>query len=63
MWPPLVSAERFWAVQRLLADPGRRGKRPASASHLLSYQVRCAVCDAPCRPAGASPSGTATSRP
>jgi site-specific DNA recombinase len=47
MWPPLVSAERFWAVQRLLADPGRRGKRPASASHLLSYQVRCAVCDAP----------------
>jgi DNA invertase Pin-like site-specific DNA recombinase len=44
MWPPLVTAELFWAVQRVLFDPDRAMKRPDRARHLLSYQVKCAVC-------------------
>lgn len=44
LWPPLVDAEMFWAVQRVMGDPARRTTRPGRAYHLLSAVARCAVC-------------------
>jgi site-specific DNA recombinase len=41
-WPSLVDDEKFYPVQRILDDPGRRHKRPARARSLLS---RLALCD------------------
>jgi site-specific DNA recombinase len=46
-WPPLVDAETFWAVHRLLSDPSRHtgGSRPGRKSTtLLSSLARCAEC-------------------
>jgi DNA invertase Pin-like site-specific DNA recombinase len=43
-WPALVSEEVFYAAQNVLNDPARTTTKPARASHLLSYLVRCAVC-------------------
>ncbi len=45
-WPPLVDAELFWAVQRILTDPARTTTRPGprGATTLLSAVVKCAEC-------------------
>jgi site-specific DNA recombinase len=44
-WPPLVDAETFWAVHRILSDPARRTTRPGRRTHaLLSSLARCAKC-------------------
>lgn len=50
-WPPLIDAETFWAVHRLLADRTRHtgatnaGRpRDGRARHLLSALAYCAVC-------------------
>ncbi|AYF30776.1 resolvase [Micromonospora tulbaghiae] len=47
IWPALVSEETYWAVVRMLGDPARTTTRPGRAVHLLSYIVRCGVCDGP----------------
>jgi len=47
-WPPLIDAETFYAVQRILTDPARRttrfGARPGT--HLLSAVATCGECGA-----------------
>jgi DNA invertase Pin-like site-specific DNA recombinase len=45
-WPPLVTEEQWWAVQRILGDPKRLRYRsgPGRRSHLLSSIARCAEC-------------------
>jgi len=43
-WPPLIEPEVFWAAQQVLSDPNRVTYRPGRARHLLSNQIRCAVC-------------------
>jgi site-specific DNA recombinase len=40
-WPPLVDAETFWAVRRLLLSPERRTSRPGRGIHLLSMIAEC----------------------
>lgn len=47
-WEPLVEPDVFFAVQRILAEPGRSTirTRPGSAVHLLSYLARC-TCGEP----------------
>ena len=47
VWPGLVDEETFWACVRLLEDPSRTTTRAGRAVHLLSYIVRCGVCDGP----------------
>lgn len=47
IWPALVDEETYWSVVRMLGDPSRATTRPARAAHLLSYLVRCGVCDGP----------------
>lgn len=46
-WPPLVDAETFWAVRRLLLGRTRSGPRPGRVRHLLSMIARCGVCGGP----------------
>jgi DNA invertase Pin-like site-specific DNA recombinase len=46
-WPPLVDAELFWTVQRILTDPKRVTTRPGKAKHLLSMIARCDECGEP----------------
>ncbi len=43
-WPPLVSAETFWACYRLLTDPSRRTTRPGRGTYLLSSLATCGKC-------------------
>lgn len=43
-WPPLVDAEKWWAVHRILSDPSRTTTRPGRAVHLLSSLAVCAEC-------------------
>lgn len=43
-WEPLVTREKFYAVQNILDDPARLVARPARAAHLLSMIARCDVC-------------------
>ncbi|WP_240742063.1 recombinase family protein [Micromonospora zingiberis] len=48
IWPALLDDEdTYWACVRLLQDPSRTTTRAGRAVHLLSYIVRCAVCDGP----------------
>ncbi|MEW2386530.1 recombinase family protein [Micromonospora sp. NPDC047707] len=47
IWPPLVSEKTYWSVVRMLGDPSRTTTCPGRAVHLLSYMVRCGVCDGP----------------
>ncbi|WP_018791547.1 recombinase family protein [Salinispora arenicola] len=47
IWPALVAEETYWSVVRMLGDPSRTTTRPGRAVHLLSYLVRCGVCDGP----------------
>jgi DNA invertase Pin-like site-specific DNA recombinase len=47
VWPPLVNEETFYAVQRILTDPGRTTRKPGKAKHLLSMIARCGVCGGP----------------
>jgi site-specific DNA recombinase len=49
VWPPLIDEETYWACVRLLQDPSRKTTRPGRAVHLLSYIVRCGVCQGPVR--------------
>jgi len=46
-WDGLVDEETYWAAVRLLEDPSRTTTRAGRAVHLLSYVVRCGVCDGP----------------
>jgi site-specific DNA recombinase len=43
-WPPLVDAETWWAVHRILSDQSRTTTRPGRAVHLLSSLAVCAEC-------------------
>lgn len=43
-WDPIVSESVFYAVQRVLSEPGRRITRPGRQLHLLTYLARCGVC-------------------
>jgi site-specific DNA recombinase len=43
-WPPLVEADTFYAVQRILTGPGHQRTSPGQQRHLLSYLGVCAVC-------------------
>jgi DNA invertase Pin-like site-specific DNA recombinase len=43
-WPPLVDAETWWAVHRILSDPKRYTSRPGRAVHLLSSVAVCGEC-------------------
>lgn len=43
-WPAIVDAGLFDRVQRILADPSRRTRRPGRANHLLSMIIRCDIC-------------------
>jgi site-specific DNA recombinase len=45
-WPPLVDAETFWAVHRLLSDPARKKTRsgPRTGIYLLSSVAWCGEC-------------------
>jgi site-specific DNA recombinase len=45
-WDALVDEDVFWACQRVLRDPARTERRPARASYLLSYLMRCGGCTA-----------------
>lgn len=47
IWPALVDEDLYWACVRLLEDPSRTTTRAGRAVHLLSYIVRCGVCDSP----------------
>ncbi|MEN3610312.1 recombinase family protein [Plantactinospora sp. ZYX-F-223] len=47
IWPALVDEDTYWACVRLLEDPSRTTTRAGRAVHLLSYIVRCGVCDGP----------------
>jgi DNA invertase Pin-like site-specific DNA recombinase len=44
MWPPLVTEEQWWAVQRILGNPDRLRWRPGTNNHLLTSVAKCAVC-------------------
>jgi site-specific DNA recombinase len=46
IWPALVDAEVFHAVQTILTDPKRVTTRPGRAVHLLSYLGTCSPCGA-----------------
>jgi site-specific DNA recombinase len=46
IWPAIVDAETFYAVQRVLTDPKRVTTRPGRAVHLLSYLGTCGPCGA-----------------
>jgi len=50
-WPALVKAEDWYAARRILLDPKRTmtKSRPGRFKYLLSYIVRCGVCDEPCQ--------------
>jgi DNA invertase Pin-like site-specific DNA recombinase len=43
-WPAIVDRALFERVQRILADPARRTRRPGRAVHLLSLIAVCGVC-------------------
>jgi site-specific DNA recombinase len=43
-WPPMVDAETWWAVHRILTDPNRSRTRPGRARHLLSGIALCNEC-------------------
>jgi site-specific DNA recombinase len=43
-WPPLVTEEQWWAVQRILSDPSRQSFRPGRGGSLLAGVVRCGEC-------------------
>jgi site-specific DNA recombinase len=59
-WPPLVTEEQWWAVQRKLSDPSRLTWRPGSkAGHLLAGVARCGKCLSPLY-AAPDPAGTYT---
>jgi len=46
-WDPIVDVDKWWAVQRILADPSRRTtSRPGRIKHLLTRLMTCAVCGA-----------------
>jgi hypothetical protein len=45
VWPPLVTEDVFWTVQRILTDPART-TTGRTARYLLSHVVRCGVCGA-----------------
>jgi|GEM_PF-743817 len=47
VWDGLVDEETYWACVRLLEDPSRTTTRAGRAVHLLSYLVKCGVCDGP----------------
>jgi site-specific DNA recombinase len=47
IWPPLVGAEQFYDVQRILTDPKRVTTRPGKGVHLLSYLATCHPCGSP----------------
>jgi site-specific DNA recombinase len=49
-WPALVTAEDWYGARRVLLDPKRTmtKARPGLFKYLLSYLVRCGVCDEPC---------------
>lgn len=44
IWPAIVEAEHFYAVQQILSDPKRVTTRPGRGVHLLSYLGICAPC-------------------
>jgi site-specific DNA recombinase len=46
-WPPLVDAETFWAVRRMLRSKDRQTSRPGRGVHLLSMIAGCAECGGP----------------
>jgi DNA invertase Pin-like site-specific DNA recombinase len=46
-WPPIVDAETFYIVQRILSDPKRVTTRHGRAVHVYSMIVRCGVCSGP----------------
>ena len=46
-WPALVDAEVWYAARRVLLDPKRTVTKPGRYKYLLSYIVRCGVCDEP----------------
>jgi site-specific DNA recombinase len=47
VWPALVEAEQFYAVQRILGGPKRHKTRPGRTRHLLSYIATCGPCGWP----------------
>lgn len=47
VWPALVEAEQFYAVQRILGGPKRHKTRPGRTRHLLSYIAKCGPCGWP----------------
>lgn len=51
-WPPLVDAELFATVTRLLANPNRRTQNGVQPRYLLSGILECGVCGAKCRRIG-----------
>jgi hypothetical protein len=48
-WEPLVSAEQFQLVRRILDDPSRRTQRGVEPRWLLSGILECGECGATCR--------------
>ncbi|MCP2326972.1 DNA invertase Pin-like site-specific DNA recombinase [Hamadaea flava] len=47
LWKGLVSEELYWSVRNMLENPERTTWKPARARYLLSYMVKCGVCDGP----------------
>lgn len=43
-WEPLITEEKWWAVQRVLSDPKRLQFRPGKGSTLLAGAARCGEC-------------------
>jgi len=46
-WDGLVDDELYWSVRNMLENPERTTWKPARARYLLSYMVKCGVCDGP----------------
>lgn len=44
-WDPIVEEDLFYAVQRIVKDPGRLTTRDRSVKHLLSGIARCGECE------------------
>ena len=46
-WDPLVTREKWWAVQHILSDPKRLKFRPGKGGSLLAGVARCGECGTP----------------
>lgn len=44
VWDGIVSAKRFWNVQKFLGDPSRKTTRDGRAKHDLTAGLRCGRC-------------------